>query len=59
MLDLDSIEDRISSRTKVIIPVHLFGQAENMERILEISSKHNLFIIEDNAQSLGSQYMLQ
>ena len=57
MLDLDSIEDRISSRTKVIIPVHLFGQAENMERILEISSKHNLFIIEDNAQSLGSQYI--
>ena len=57
MLDLDSIEDKISSRTKVIIPVHLFGQAENMERILEISSKHNLFIIEDNAQSLGSQYI--
>ena len=57
MLDLESIEDKITDKTKVIIPVHLFGQSENMERILELSEKYNLYIIEDNAQSLGSEYI--
>lgn len=57
MFDLDSIEDKITDKTKVIIPVHLFGQSENMQRIVELSDKYNLYIIEDNAQSLGSEYI--
>lgn len=50
------IKDKISDKTKAIIPVHLFGQTCNMEEILEIADKHNLFVIEDNAQALGSKY---
>ena len=50
------IKDKISEKTKAIIPVHLFGQTCNMEEILEIANKHNLFVIEDNAQALGSKY---
>ena len=43
----EEIEKKITSKTKVIIPVHLFGQAAEMEKILAIANKHNLFIIED------------
>ena len=50
------IKDKISDKTKAIIPVHLFGQTCNMEEILEVANKHNLFVIEDNAQALGSKY---
>jgi dTDP-4-amino-4,6-dideoxygalactose transaminase len=50
------IKDKISDKTKAIIPVHLFGQTCNMEEILEIANKHNLFVIEDNAQAIGSKY---
>ena len=50
------IKDKISDKTKAIIPVHLFGQTCNMEEILKIANKHNLFVIEDNAQALGSKY---
>ena len=50
------IKDKISDKTKAIIPVHLFGQTCNMEEILKIANKHNLFVIEDNAQALGSMY---
>ena len=52
----EEIEKKITSKTKVIIPVHLFGQAAEMEKILAIANKHNLFIIEDTAQALGSEY---
>lgn len=50
------IENNITEKTKVILPVHLFGQSAPMEEILDIAKKHNLFVIEDNAQALGSQY---
>ena len=50
------IQDKISERTKAIIPVHLFGQSCRMEEILEIANKNNLQVIEDNAQALGSTY---
>jgi len=50
------IEKNITEKTKVILPVHLFGQSAPMEEIIEIAKKHNLFVIEDNAQGLGSQY---
>ena len=50
------IQDKISKRTRAIIPVHLFGQSCRMEEILEIANKNNLQVIEDNAQALGSTY---
>ena len=52
----DLIQDKISNKTKAIIPVHLFGQSCRMEEILEIANKNNLQVIEDNAQALGSKY---
>ena len=50
------IQDKITERTRAIIPVHLFGQSCRMEEILEIANKNNLQVIEDNAQALGSSY---
>ena len=50
------IQDKITERTRAIIPVHLFGQSCIMEEILEIANKNNLQVIEDNAQALGSTY---
>jgi UDP-2-acetamido-2-deoxy-ribo-hexuluronate aminotransferase len=55
-LDIDKIEESITNKTRVIIPVHLFGQGVDMERLKFIAKKYNLFIIEDNAQSLGSTF---
>jgi len=53
-MDPKDMENKISKRTKAIIPVHLYGNVAFLDRILEISKKHNLRIIEDSAQSLGS-----
>ena len=55
-IDTSLIENKITERTKVIIPVHLFGQSCRIEEIIEIANKNNLQVIEDNAQALGSQY---
>ena len=55
-IDPSLIENKITERTKVIIPVHLFGQSCRIEEIIEIANKNNLLVIEDNAQALGSQY---
>jgi UDP-2-acetamido-2-deoxy-ribo-hexuluronate aminotransferase len=55
-LDPLEIEKHITHNTRAIIPVHLFGQCADMETILAISEKHNLFVIEDNAQSIGANY---
>jgi dTDP-4-amino-4,6-dideoxygalactose transaminase len=52
----DSIEAAITEKTKAIVPVHLYGQAANMDAIMIIAKKHNLFVIEDNAQAIGSDY---
>lgn len=51
-----AIEKAITSKTKAIVPVHLFGQPANMDAILAIAKKHNLYIIEDNAQGIGANY---
>ena len=51
-----NIEPLITSKTKAIVPVHLYGQSCDMEDILILSKKYNLFIIEDNAQALGAKY---
>lgn len=52
----DEIEAKISSKTKAILPVHLYGQLCEMKAINEIAKKHNLFVIEDAAQAHGSQF---
>jgi len=55
-INVDTIEDAITSKTKAIVPVHLYGQASNMDEIMEIAAKHNLFVVEDNAQAIGCDY---
>ena len=58
-LDPEKIEKALSSKTKAILPVHLYGQACDMQKILEISQKHGLKVIEDAAQALGAEYNSQ
>jgi dTDP-4-amino-4,6-dideoxygalactose transaminase len=53
-MDPKDVENKISKRTKAIIPVHLYGNVAFIDRILEISKKYNIKVIEDSAQSLGS-----
>ncbi len=55
-MDPSKIEAAISSKTKAIVPVHLFGQTADMEPILKIAAAHNLFVIEDTAQAIGAIY---
>ena len=55
-LDASKIEAAISAKTKAIIAVHLFGQSCDMEAILAVANQHNLYVIEDNAQSIGCEY---
>ena len=50
------IEPGITDKTKAIVPVHLFGQSADMEAILALAAKHNLYVIEDNAQAIGADY---
>lgn len=56
-INVDIIEKAITPNTKAIVPVHLFGHCANMEVIMEIASKHDLFVIEDCAQSMGADYV--
>ena len=55
-IDPDAIEKAITPKTKAIVPVHLFGQVSDMDRIMGIAHEHNLFVIEDNAQGIGATY---
>jgi len=55
-IDIESIERNITSKTKAIVPVHLFGQCADMERIMAIAKKYNLYVIEDTAQAIGADY---
>lgn len=52
----ENLRNAVSAKTKVIIPVHLFGQSCDMEPILEFARAHNLYVIEDNAQAIGAEY---
>ena len=52
----DHVEAAITPRTKAIVPVHLFGQSADLEPIMAVAQKHNLHVIEDNAQAIGSDY---
>jgi dTDP-4-amino-4,6-dideoxygalactose transaminase len=55
-IDCSKIRKAITSKTKAIVPVHLFGQSANMEEIMEIAREHKLYVVEDNAQAIGSEY---
>tara|TARA_Y100000746_G_scaffold168102_1_gene145458 strand:+ start:98 stop:1228 length:1131 start_codon:yes stop_codon:yes gene_type:complete len=55
-IDFNKIEKAVTNKTKAIIPVHLFGQTAEMKKIMDIANKNNLFVIEDNAQAIGSVY---
>jgi len=55
-IDIAAIEKAITPKTKAIVPVHLFGQCANMDEIMKLAEKHNLFVIEDNAQAIGADY---
>jgi len=56
LMDVNNIESVITNKTKAILPVHLYGQCVDMDPLVEIAKKHNLFVIEDCAQGQGAKY---
>lgn len=56
-IDVNQIKQFITSKTKAIVPVHLYGQSCAMDTILAIAQEHNLYVVEDNAQSIGGDYI--
>ena len=56
-IDPDLIEEKITPKTKAIMPVHLYGQMAKMDKIMKIAKKHNLTVIEDGAQAIGAEYL--
>jgi UDP-2-acetamido-2-deoxy-ribo-hexuluronate aminotransferase len=56
-IDPEAVRKAITPKTKAIVPVHLYGQAANMEEIMKIAAEHDLFVIEDNAQAIGCDYV--
>jgi len=57
-IDPEALQKAITPRTRAIIPVHLYGQAANMDAIMKIANEHRLTVIEDNAQAIGCDYYL-
>ena len=55
-MDPEAVERAITSKTRAIVPVHLYGHAVDMEKIMAIAKKYDLFVIEDNAQAIGCDY---
>jgi dTDP-4-amino-4,6-dideoxygalactose transaminase len=55
-IDINQLEAAITPQTKAILPVHLFGQAVNMARVMEIAQRHELFVVEDCAQATGAKW---
>ena len=55
-IDVTKIEEKITPRTKAIIPVHLYGQTADMDAVLEIAKRHHLLVIEDACQAIGAEY---
>jgi UDP-2-acetamido-2-deoxy-ribo-hexuluronate aminotransferase len=56
-VSIQEIEKAITPKSKAIVPVHLYGQSANMEPIMQLSKNYGLFIVEDNAQALGAEYI--
>jgi len=55
-MDIQSVKNAITDKTKAIVPVHLYGQATDMEPLMELAKAHNIVVIEDNAQAIGCDY---
>jgi UDP-2-acetamido-2-deoxy-ribo-hexuluronate aminotransferase len=55
-IDIEAVERAITPKTKAIIPVHLFGQCVDMEKLMNLAKKHNLFVVEDTCQAIGATY---
>ncbi len=55
-IDVNQVAAKITSRTKAIVPVHLFGQCANMEELMKVAVSNNLYVIEDTAQAIGANY---
>lgn len=55
-ISIEAIKKAITPKTKAIVPVHLFGQSANMDKIMALAKQHNLYVIEDNAQAIGANY---
>lgn len=55
-INTEALQQAITPKTKAIVPVHLYGQAANMEEIMKIAAAHGLYVIEDNAQAIGCDY---
>ncbi len=55
-MDVNKIEEKITPNTKAILPVHLYGQPCDMDKIMELARKHNLYVIEDACQAIGAKY---
>ncbi|MGB5370209.1 MAG: aminotransferase class I/II-fold pyridoxal phosphate-dependent enzyme, partial [Flavobacteriaceae bacterium] len=58
-IDVKAVERAITPKTKAIVPVHLFGQCADMDALLDLGAKHNLYVIEDNAQAIGANHTLK
>lgn len=58
-ISVEAVEKAITPKTKAIAPVHLFGQCANMESLMELANKHDLFVIEDAAQATGTDYFFR
>jgi len=56
-INVEAVEKAITPKTKAIVPVHIFGQCADMEKIMKVALKHNLFVIEDVAQAIGAEYI--
>ncbi len=58
-MDPDRVKEALSARSRVLLPVHLFGQCANMEELMRIARENGLYVIEDSAQALGAQYCFE
>lgn len=56
-IDPESLSAALTSKTKAIVPVHLYGQSANMEAVMSFAKANNLYVVEDNAQAIGSDYI--